>query len=161
MDIRITRVDYNNAQQACDLTSLLKQYAQDSMGGAKALKLDAIEQLCPRLAKLTSAHSFICYSEQKPIGLINCFEGFSTFNAKPLLNIHDVYIDAQYRGLGLSKKLLKQADLLAKELNCCKITLEVRADNAVAQQAYKTHGFEADNSSLDAMLFWQKNTADT
>lgn len=157
MNISILRVDYTNAQQASDFTQLLNLYAQDPMGNNASLSYNTLEQLCSNLAKLTHAHSFICYVDDIPAGLINCFEGFSTFQAQPLLNIHDVFIDATFRGLGISTKLLKQAEVLARELNCCKITLEVLASNTIAQQAYKQFGFEAGNDVvLCPTYFWQK-----
>lgn len=156
MHISISRVDYSSSQQAHELTSLLNDYAQDPMGGNAALSAQALEDLCPQLALLDHAHSFICYVDNKPAGFINCFEGFSTFKAQKLLNIHDVYIDATYRGLGISKKLLKQAEQLAKELKCCKITLEVLAGNTIAQQAYSQFGFEAGSNALSPTYFWQK-----
>ena len=36
----------------------------------------------------------------KPVGLATTFEGFSTFAAKPLINIHDIAVLPDYRGRG-------------------------------------------------------------
>jgi ribosomal protein S18 acetylase RimI-like enzyme len=87
-----------------------------------------------------------------------CFEGFSTFACKPLLNVHDIIVDARFRGRGLSKRLLAKAEVIAVRLGCCKLTLEVLEGNVVAQAAYKACGFagyELDPKMGKAM-FWQK-----
>ena len=157
MNINILHVDYNNPQQASDFTQLLNSYAQDPLGNNASLSQNTLKQLCPRLAKLPHAHSFMCYVDDKPAGLLNCFEGFSTFKAQALLNIHDVFIAPTFRGLGLSIKLLKQAETLAEALDCCKITLEVSADNNIAQQAYIKFGFIACNTELSPTYFWHKS----
>jgi len=41
-------------------------------------------------------------------GLVTCFELFSTFSCKPLINIHDVIVLKKFRGNGLSQKMLKK-----------------------------------------------------
>lgn len=37
----------------------------------------------------------------------NCFESFSTFACKPLINIHDFIVLEKYKGNGISQKILK------------------------------------------------------
>lgn len=74
-------------------------------------------------------------------GLVNCFEGFSTFAAEPLVNVHDVSVVDTFRGLGLSHKMLEKVEDIARERGCCKITLEVLEGNPVAQGAYRKFGF--------------------
>ena len=39
--------------------------------------------------------------------------------------------------------LLERIEAKARELNCCRITLEVREDNRVARGLYRKVGFEA------------------
>ena len=81
--------------------------------------------------------------ELEPAGLINCFEGFSTFAAKPLVNIHDVYVKTEYRKQGISQALLKAVDDEARSRGCCKVTLECLSKNDVAINAYKKSGFHS------------------
>ena len=78
---------------------------------------------------------------ETPVGLINCFAGFSTFAARPLLNIHDVVVHADYRGRGIGRGLLAWAEQRARDLGCCKLTLEVLSNNTAAQAAYERAGF--------------------
>jgi len=76
-----------------------------------------------------------------PVGLINCFEGYSTFKAQPLLNVHDIVVHPRHRGQGIGQALLAAAQQLAIERGCCKLTLEVLSGNTVAMKSYDRFGF--------------------
>ena len=139
--LQIKRVDYLNAQDAQALVFLLDAYAQDPMGGGEALKPENAARLCTDMARIPGAVSFIAWLEGKPIGLINCFEGYSTFKAKPLLNVHDIAVLEGHRGQGVGQALLKAASDYAQARGCCKLTLEVLSGNAQAMASYKRFGF--------------------
>ncbi|WP_159567511.1 GNAT family N-acetyltransferase [Budvicia diplopodorum] len=158
MSINIIVADYTNADQGKDLVELLNNYALDPMGGGEALTPQVKNSLVAELAKLSHAFSVLAYVDGKPAGLINGFFGFSTFACKPLVNIHDVVVDGQFRGLGLSQKMLDKVEQHAKAKGCCKLTLEVLQGNDVAKGSYQKFGFagyELDPEMGKAM-FWQK-----
>ena len=139
--LQVKRVDYLNAQDARTLVALLDAYAQDPMGGGEALQTEASARLCSDLSRIPGAVSFIAWREEKPLGLINCFEGYSTFRAKPLLNVHDIVVLADQRGQGIGQALLTAAEDHARKRGCCKLTLEVLSGNASAMASYKRFGF--------------------
>jgi len=139
--LQIRRVDYLNAQDAEALVFLLDAYAQDPMGGGEALKPDNAARLCKDLSSIAGAASFIAWLDDQPIGLINCFEGYSTFKAKPLLNVHDIAVLSAHRGQGVGQALLKAAEEYARNRGCCKLTLEVLSGNGPALASYKRFGF--------------------
>ena len=87
-------------------------------------------------------HGALAFLGEKPVGLINCFAGFSTFAAKPLLNIHDVVVHADVRGQGIAQSLLQWAENQARQLGCCKLTLEILSNNIPAMRSYQRAGFE-------------------
>ena len=134
--LQIKRVDYLDAQDAQALVFLLDAYAQDPMGGGEALQPENAARLCSDMAHIAGAASFIAWLEAKPIGLINCFEGYSTFKAKPLLNVHDIAVLSGHRGQGVGQALLKAAEDYARKRGCCKLTLEVLSGNAQALSSY-------------------------
>ena len=140
--LKVQRVDYLNAHHAQALVFLLDAYAQDPMGGGEALKPEASARLCNDLSRIEGAISFIAWLGDQPIGLINCFEGYSTFKAKPLLNVHDIAVLDGHRGQGVGQALLQAAEAHALTRGCCKLTLEVLSGNAPAMQSYKRFGFE-------------------
>lgn len=152
-------VDYRNPIHARDLLTLLDHYARDPMGGGKSLKAEVKATLVNELARLAHAFSLIGYQDNQPIALANCFEVFSTFNAKPIVNVHDLMVHADYRGQGYAQKMLFKVEEIARARGCCKITLEVLEGNHRAQKSYKQFGFagyELDAKTGNA-LFWQKS----
>ncbi|MBV1911652.1 MAG: GNAT family N-acetyltransferase [Kangiellaceae bacterium] len=157
--IVIIIADYLNPQHATDISYLLNCYAEDPMGGGKPLAEEVKANLAAKLAQQGNAFSLLCYVDNEPVGLINCFIGFSTFKCKPLIYIHDVVVIGAHRGLGLSQKMLAKVESIAREKDCCKITLEVLEGNEVARNAYSKFGFagyELDPKMGKAM-FWEKS----
>lgn len=156
--IQVVVANYHKPQHQHDIPYLLNAYANDPMGGGNALPEDVQSSLVAKLAKLAHAFSVIAYVDDEPAGLVNCFEAFSTFKAKPLVNIHDVVVLKAYRGLGISQRLLAEVERIATDKGCCKITLEVLSGNTVAINAYKKYGF--DHYQLDPTAgvaqFWEK-----
>ena len=158
MKIDIFNVDYLNETHAEHFRFLLDAYASDPMGGGKPLPDEVKQNVVSALSKLPHAFSLICYVDKAPAGLVNCFEVFSTFTCKPLVNVHDVTVLDKYRGHGLSQKLLKGVEVEAKARGCCKITLEVLSGNEAAKNSYKKFGFspyELD-PKMGSALFWEK-----
>lgn len=150
--------DYQNPLHAAALIEVLDAYAQDPMGGNQALCIKTKDKLVGELAKLDSAVTILAFVDGKPAGLVNGFLGFSTFKCKPLLNIHDVTVKAEYRGMGISLQMMNAAQALAQEKGCCKLTLEVLERNIPAQNAYLKLGFtgyELD-PKLGKAMFWEK-----
>lgn len=158
MDFEIVPVDYSNAQQSAELIMLLNAYASDPMGGGEAIPAEVTSVLPARLKEFPSAFSLIAYADGTPAGLANCFYGFSTFAARKLINIHDLMVQTSFRGKGLSQKLLAAVESIARDNDCCKITLEVLANNTVAKNSYQKFGFESYelNDTAGAAEFWQK-----
>ena len=157
-EILVLQASYTNAVHADAIGLLLNSYAEDPMGGGHSLPADLLQQLPAELAKRPHAFSVLAFVGGEPAGLVNCFEGFSTFACRPLVNVHDVMVKEQFRGLGLSQKMLQKVEEIARQRGCCKITLEVLEGNALAQSAYRKFGF--DDSVFDPahgrMLFWHK-----
>jgi GNAT superfamily N-acetyltransferase len=150
--------DFNNPTHAQAIVFLLNEYAKDEMGGGEELSAFTQANLVSEMAKRPSFHVVIAFVDGKPAGLINCIESFSTFACKPILNIHDVVVLADYRGKGISSQLLKKAEDIAKSLGCCKLTLEVLEGNKLAQAAYVANGFAGYqlDPAMGRAIFWQK-----
>ena len=148
----------SNPIHANAIVQLMNEYACHPMGGGQPLS-DIVQINLPiELSKRPNAHIVLAFMNDEPAGLAICFEGFSTFACKPLLNIHDVMVSANYQGQGLSKQLLQQAEIIARRLGCCKLTLEVLEGNSIAQAAYRSIGFSSYqlNPEMGNALFWQK-----
>jgi len=152
---QVRRIDLQTPEDAGALISLLGEYAQDPMGGGHPLPDDVLKNLPIQLAQLPQYCGLLAWDGYRAVGLLNAFLGFSTFHGRPLLNLHDLAVTADYRGKGVGSALLAAADDLARSEGCYAVTLEVRADNP-ARRLYLRHGFDPGHEATDAMSFWKK-----
>ena len=141
MTLRVREFDLENPDEQAVWLALLDHYAQDPMGGGKPLADSVKQALIPGLKGFAGFHGAIAWQDGAAVGLINCFTGFSTFAARPLLNIHDIVVHASCRGRGVGQALLAWAEGRADTLGACKLTLEVLANNHKALAAYERAGF--------------------
>ena len=154
----VVTADYSDPRHADLIPFLLDAYSRDPLGGSEPLREEVKANLVNELRKLPNALSLLGFCDGNPVGLVNAFFAFSTFRCKPILNIHDMIVLPEYRGLGLSQLLLGHAETLARAKGCCKLTLEVQSGNEVAMGSYRKFGFsgyELDPRHGTAQ-FWQK-----
>jgi ribosomal protein S18 acetylase RimI-like enzyme len=137
----IREADLDDAADAAALVAVLDTYARDPVGGGEPLGRDVRERLVPGLREQANALLLLALEDERPVGLAVCFFGFSTFKARPLLNIHDLAVVPERRGRGIGRALLAAAEEHARERGCCKLTLEVQDDNPRARALYERCGF--------------------
>jgi len=133
--------DYRDAAQAAALVDLLDTYARDPAGGGTPLDAAVREGLPAALAARPQAFSVLAFDGDKPVGLINCIEGFSTFACRPLVNVHDVVVLPSHRGQRVAQRMFAQVEQEARKRGACKLTLEVLSGNAPALRSYEREGF--------------------
>ncbi len=138
----IRQADYHQPEDATLAIDLLDAYARDPLGGGEPLSAYSREHLARALAARDDALTLLAFDEQQAVGLLNAFEGFSTFLCKPLINIHDLYVAPQWRNRGLARQLIAAVETIARDRGCCKLTLEVLGGNAPARASYRRAGFE-------------------
>jgi ribosomal protein S18 acetylase RimI-like enzyme len=144
MQLRTQLANYADATQMALLLDLLNGYAQDPMGGGHALAADALARLPAALRQRPALFSVLAYDDAaqgQAVGLVNCVEGFSTFAAMPLVNVHDVVVVPGYRGRGVARVMLHAVESIARQRGACKLTLEVLSGNQPAIGAYTRAGF--------------------
>jgi GNAT superfamily N-acetyltransferase len=151
VDGDLSRVDHQRA-----IVSMLDAFMLDQDG--EPLTEQAKRDMIPGLRAHPACYIFLAYRDGAPVGFSICFLGFSTFMACPLINIHDIFVDASARGLGIGAMLLERIEAKARELNCCRITLEVKQDNRVARSLYRKVGFDqvVVGPKRIPMEFWHK-----
>ena len=128
------------------------------MGDGKPLDQDARAQIIPGLRRHPTTLILLAFDGDQPIGAAVCFIGFSTFAAKPLINIHDFVVLPTSRGKGIGRRLLKAVETKARAIRCCKLTLEVMDKNHQAVRMYQAAGFEryALQEEAGAAIFMSK-----
>ena len=156
--LHIQTADYANPDHARALVSLLDAYARDPAGGGTPLSDFARANLVPALAARPQAFSVLALDGAQPVGLINCFEGFSTFACRPLVNVHDVVVLASHRGRRVGEQMLEHVAQIARARGACKLTLEVLSGNRPAWRLYERVGFAgyALDPTLGEARFLQK-----
>ena len=162
MTLALQPLDLNRPDHATAFISLLDHYAHDPMGGGTGLSAEVKAVLPQRLKAVPHFYGALAFMDDKPVGLINCFFGFSTFVGAPLLNVHDIVVHADQRGTGVGQALLAHAEQVARERGCCKLTLEVLSNNHRAMKAYERAGFAPYvlDPKAGQALFLQKKLTD-
>jgi GNAT superfamily N-acetyltransferase len=156
--IDIVEADLDNTDHQTAVVDLIHAYALDPMGSGRPLSPEIRQRLIPGLKQLPTTTIFLAYQQGRAVGIAVCFRGFSTFAARPLINIHDLAVLPQHRGHGVGRRLLEVVERKARELDCCKITLEVAENNHKACQIYQAAGFAQTVYAPDAggALFMSK-----
>jgi len=140
---RVTRTDLADPAHRAGLLDLLDEYAAGPTGRGYGLDPQARAALPGVLAARAHFCGWLAFVGEQPAGLINCFEGVSTFRALPLLNVHDIAVSAPFQRRGIARALLAHAEAEARRRGCCKLTLEVLEGNRGALAAYLQSGFRA------------------
>ena len=161
--VEVVRADWSDPAHAAAVVLLLNEYATDIMGGGEALSDHTRSHLVEELKNRDTSRVVLAFVDAEPAGLGICFEGFSTFQCAPILNIHDLTVAPSYRGRGISKLLLAEIEAIARETGCAKLTLEVLEGNTVARGLYQQVGFapyELD-PNMGQALFYEKKVERT
>jgi GNAT superfamily N-acetyltransferase len=156
--IRILEADLARDEHASAVVDLVDAYARDPMGNGHPLSAEVREALVPGLRAHPTTLVFLAFRNETPVGVAVCFRGFSTFAARPLVNVHDLAVLREYRGQGIGRALLAAVEQKGRELGCCKLTLEVQENNARARRTYAAMGFaQSEHQPLaGGALFYSK-----
>jgi GNAT superfamily N-acetyltransferase len=156
--VEIVEADLDRTDHRDAIVELLDAYSLDPMGDGKSLSAEARRDLIPGLKQHPTTFIFIAYVGDAAIGIAVCFLGFSTFAARPLINIHDLAVLPPHRGCGAGRRLLEAIERKGREMGCCKLTLEVQENNHRARRVYEASGFSQAEYTPEAgrSLFFSK-----
>lgn len=153
--IRVRRGDLNNASDQQQLLMLLNVFAAGQTGSGSALPKSISRELIPGLQAHPTTVLFLAERMSHAVGMAVCFVGFSTFKAKPLINIHDLAVHPDYRSSGVGSALIETICDFARDRNYCAVTLEVQADNP-ARRLYARYGFGVSCPAHDRTMLFGK-----
>ncbi|MFP4385164.1 MAG: N-acetyltransferase family protein [Spirochaetia bacterium] len=142
MDIKIIKADLNKQQHQDAVRLLLTNYAENLPGFARKLGDDVMNRLIPGLKSFPTTLILLAEVEGTYAGMLISFQGFSTFNAERLINIHDIMVLPEFRNRGVGTALLNGIEKAARQEGFCKLTLEVQEHNTAAARLYRRFGFE-------------------
>jgi GNAT superfamily N-acetyltransferase len=139
--ISIVEADLSRRDHQEAVLAMTEAYSRDAFGDGKPLDPEVRERLIPGLRRHPTTLILLAFEGDRPVGAATCFVGYSTFAARPLVNIHDLVVLEEFRGRGVGRGLLAAVERKARELGCCKLTLEVLDRNERALRAYASYGF--------------------
>src|SRR5690554_2716914 len=151
--IEFVKIDLNNNNHSSNLLKLLNDYMEDEMGLGKPMPKNLGPQIIGGLKKHPAFIGFFACVNGEYAALANCNINFSSWQAMPLINIHDFVVSPVFRGKGVGLFLLNKIEAFALENGFCRINLEVRHDNTSAQKLYRKAGF---GECEPPNLFWEK-----
>jgi GNAT superfamily N-acetyltransferase len=142
--LSIIEADLARPEHAAAVLAMLDAYSADPMGDGHPLSAKARAGVIAGLRAHPTTLVLLAFHDAAPsgvAGMATCFRGFSTFAAKPLINVHDFYVVPELRGRGVGRALLAAVERKARESGCCKLTLEVLENNTPARRLYESCGF--------------------
>jgi ribosomal protein S18 acetylase RimI-like enzyme len=156
--LTIIEADLARPQDQTAVLELTRAFAQDRMGNGGDLSEIAHGTLIEGLRMHPTTLIFLALEGNRYVGIATCFLGFSTFAARRLINIHDLHVLAGFQRKGIARRLLQAVEAKARQLDCCKITLEVQENNGAALSLYESLGFAGGEyqAAAGGVLFRQK-----
>ncbi len=105
MCTEVVLADLANSRHREAILSLINAFAAEPLvGDGKPLSDFARAHLIPGLQAHPTALVFLAYRGARAVGIATCFRGFSTFAARPLVNISDFYVVPTERGQGIGPR---------------------------------------------------------
>lgn len=78
----------------------------------------------------------------QPAGFAFYFYNYSTWKGRPGLYLEDIFVNPEFRGLGIGRALLQQVAAIAVQKNCPRLQWEVLDWNTPAIEFYRAMGAE-------------------
>ncbi|MEZ6133570.1 MAG: GNAT family N-acetyltransferase [Pirellulaceae bacterium] len=156
-NVNVRLAQLADASDSESILRLLEHYYEHPMGAGGPLPADVRGRVLDGLRSHPTTLVFLAEQAGVAQGMAVCFLGYSTFKARPLINIHDLVVHGDCRGQGLGSALIDAVIEHARENSCGAVTLEVRADNP-ARKLYAKKGFEdlTDPTHGETMLFGKR-----
>jgi GNAT superfamily N-acetyltransferase len=87
-------------------------------------------------------YCLIAEHDGHPAGFALYFFNYSTWMGRPGIYLEDLFVDPEFRGLGIGKALLRQVAAVAVEKGCRRMQWEVLDWNTPAIEFYRAMGAE-------------------
>ncbi|MEJ5055651.1 GNAT family N-acetyltransferase [Sphingobacterium sp. MYb382] len=137
-DVRLVKVDLTALEDAAmlfDKYRIFYRQPSDLEKGRTFLK--------DRLAA-NQSHIFLAYVGDKAVGFVQLYELYHYIKLEKQWLLSDLYVDADYRGLGISVKLIDRCKVWCEETDACGLMLETEKTNDIGNSLYPRCGFVYD-----------------
>lgn len=141
-EFHIYQAELKDLDKAAALFNQYRQFykREDDLNGAE-------EYIRERLTRGDSVMYLADYNSGGTLvtaGFLQLYPSFSSLSMTSLWILNDLYVDSEYRGLGIGRKLLHQAQAHALQTGAKGLTLSTQLHNVTAQQLYASAGYVQD-----------------
>ena len=112
--------------------------------------LDAAKNFLLDRLKNKDSIIYIAYKNEKAVGFTQLYPLFSSVSMNGMYLLNDLFINSEYRNLGIGEALINQAKQLCKAENNKGLAIQTAFNNP-AQELYLRLGFKSDT---DLHFFW-------
>lgn len=141
-EMRIREAKNTDLKQLAELFDKYREfYRKDSdIEGAK-------DFLAERL-KNGDSEIYVCESnDSNLIGFVQLYPLFSSTRMKKLWLLNDLFVNPEFRGKGISIKLIEKAKKLVNDSQACGMFLETEKSNLIGNNLYLKTGFKLNEES--------------
>lgn len=135
--------DFADEADVAAFAALMAEFAAEPVSASPHLDAAHFVRVARDLARRAGSIAIFASRPEvePPEGVLLAFEGYSSFAAAPIFNVHDVHVTPAARGRGLGTALIEAIAEVGREHGHAKLTLEVAASNAGAIRLYRRLGF--------------------
>jgi ribosomal protein S18 acetylase RimI-like enzyme len=92
-----------------------------------------------------SMHIFVAELERKVVAYVNAYSAYSVWARGLVLTIDDLYVDANYRELGIGRAMMEHLESFAMTSGYKRVQLNTEMTNTAAQNLYLSLGYEGED----------------
>ncbi len=128
-----------------ELTTLMQKYMDLSVLKPTITRTQIEEHIRHLVDSDYLGCQLVAEIDQKIVGFATLYYSFSTMKLQRVLNMNDLFVDSDYRGLAIGKKLIQECILFGEKHNCASMIWETHIDNLGAQKLYDSFGERTDS----------------
>jgi ribosomal protein S18 acetylase RimI-like enzyme len=150
MSIQIRKARPADLDSLADLFNLYRIFYRkpEDLPGARRFLQERMER--------NESVVFVAEGDSKLVGFTQLYPQFSSTRMKRSWLLNDLYVVKEYRGRGISKKLITEAKQLARETGSAGLLLETEKKNTIGNRLYPSAGFRPYD---DCNFYWWESDA--
>ncbi|MCI0538919.1 MAG: GNAT family N-acetyltransferase [Verrucomicrobiales bacterium] len=158
--MKLSAINFSERRDIEKLVRLVDAHRHTLVGGRDApLEQEIKDKLLSELPRYSNAIAFVAERPAELAGVVFGSYALYIFSGKPCANVQLLFVRPEFQRRGLGRKLMLAFEEKARELGCCKITLEVREVNDPAKGLYR--GLQYSRGRFgprnEVVEFWEKN----
>lgn len=131
-----------------DLVQLAELFDAYRVFYRKDSDFEAAKKFLSERLKSNDSKIYVCENHRNQlIGFVQLYPLFSSTRMKKLWLLNDLFVNPEFRGLGVSVKLIERAKKLVKDSSASAMFLETEKSNLIGNNLYPKTGFNLNKGS--------------